>query len=343
MAKNILKSLIIAVLAVNILSVIQAQEISSQNLIKDAKESSMKGNFSKAAELYEEIIKKYPESAQVEEALFWLGYSYEAMGNTKQAIASYDQMLNKFPKGKFGADALRKKANILIEGNNFKQAAETLETLISKYPKSSYANDANSELGDIYGYKMNDFKKAVIAFKRYKASGIEKADMDFNIRFFENNQDFDNEPLKMYCAGKQQSEDDKLEKAEGTFKKIIVNYPKSKVVDDTLLLLGQNEISKAIRLYKNTPLMSEEQKNEFLKYYQAAADYYNQVIRDYPKNETAAQAKYYLAMIYDWDRMGGLNNFEKAMKEYKTVIDEHPGTYWGEKAKQRLEYLKKIY
>jgi tol-pal system protein YbgF len=342
MTKNIFKSLIIAVLAINFLSAIQAQETSPQSIMKGAKEFSVKGQFTKAIELYQEVIKKYPGSGQAEEAQFWLGYSYEAEGNVDQAVVNYDRLLSKFPKSKFGADALRKKANIQIAGNNFKQAVETLETLISKYPKSSYANEANSESGDICGYKLNDFGKAVIAFKRYKATGQEKADMDFKIHFFENNQDFNNEPLKMYCAGKQQSEEDKLEKAEETLKKLIVNYPKSKTVDDVLLLLGQNEIAKAMRLSRSIPMLGKEQKAEFLKYYQIAADYFNQVIRDYPKNETPAQAKYCLAKIYDWDRMGGLNDFEKAMKEYKIVISEYPGTYWAERARQRLEALKQI-
>lgn len=343
MFKNIFfKSLIIGALGVNIIFIAQAQEMSSKSLMKDAKEFSVKGQFSKAIELYQEIVEKYPESGQAEESLFWLGYSYEAEGNIDQAVSNYDRLLNKFPNSKFGADALRKKANILITGNNFKQATEALETLISKYPKSSYANEANSELGDIYGYKLNDFEKALTSFKRYKVSGQEKAYMDFKLRFFNDNQDFNNEPLKMYCVGKQQSEENKLEKAEETLKKLIVNYAKSKVVDDALILLGQNEIAKAMRLHRNNQLLSAEQKAVFLKYYKAAADYFNQVIRDYPENDTPAQAKYSLAKIYDLDRIGGLNNFERAIKEYNIVIDEYPGTYWADRAKQRLEVLEQF-
>ena len=338
----ILKSLIIVSLVVNIIFTVQAQEVSSQSLMKDAKEFSVKGRFSKAVELYQEVIKKYPNSNYAAEALFWLGYSFESVGNINKAVTNYDRLLNKFPKSKFCADALRKKANILIAGNDFKKASEALETLISKYPESSYANEANSELGDIYGYKLFDFEKALVSFKRYKASGQEKADMDFTLRFFNDNQDFNNEPLKMYCAGKRQSEDDQLEEAETTLKKLVVDYPRSKVIDDALLLLGENEIAKAMRLHRNTPLLSKEQKSEFSNYYNIAAGYFNQVIRDYPESETPAQAKYSLAKIYDWERMGGLNNFEKAVEKYQIVIDEYPGTYWADRAKQRLEILEQF-
>lgn len=339
MHKNILLiSLIVIVLCIN--SVVMTKEQIPQNLIMDAKEFYAKGQFLKAIELYRIIIEKYPENSNVEESLFWLGNSYESLGNIEQAITNYDLLLLKFPKSKFGIDTLRKKANILIKVKNFKQTAEALETLISRYPESIYSNEAGLVLGDIYGYKLNDFDKALIWLKKYKALDHEKADINFKIRFFEDNRDFSNEPLKMYCAAKQENDINKLESAEATLKKLIVNYPKSKIVDDALLLLGQNEITKAGWLYRNTSVLSKEQKDDFLKYYKIAADYYNQVIRDYPENETSAEAKYYIAQIYDWDYIGGLNNFDMAIKKYQVVIDDYKETYWADKAKQRLKILK---
>jgi soluble lytic murein transglycosylase len=60
---------------------------------------------SEAADMVEAYVRRYPMSSYVQDALYWLGRSYERSGNTEHARNFYLAAANRFPLTYFGAKA----------------------------------------------------------------------------------------------------------------------------------------------------------------------------------------------------------------------------------------------
>jgi len=314
-----------------------------QQLMQTARELSLDGKFGQARKLYEQLIRQFPQSDLVATALFWQAYAFEAEGEPQRAVPLYGEMVKKYPKNDYADDALQKRANILKSRKEYRLMAESLQTLTSNYPESPFQAEALFELAEVYGYQLDKFDLALAAYEKYPAGSVKKAEAEHEIMFFKENRDFEDVPLKIYCKAYRAWEMDELETVETLLKNVIVNYPKSVVVDDVLLLLGRNEVARGMKLRLDSRLMSSEQKRQFSKHYQNAAKYYEQVIRDFPKKDTAAQAQYYLALSYGREDLGGVNDFEAARREYQKLIKNYPKSYWAQKGQIRLQALDEIF
>ena len=58
-----------------------------------------------AADMLESYVRRYPQSSYVQDALYWLGRSYERSGNLEHARNFYLAGANRFPLTYFGAKA----------------------------------------------------------------------------------------------------------------------------------------------------------------------------------------------------------------------------------------------
>ena len=86
-----------------------------------------------------------------------------------------------------------------------------------------------------------------------------------------------------------------------------------------------------------------EDKEIFLNYVNTSREYFERVIKEYPKSDLADDAQFSIGLIYDLDELGGVNDFEQALIEYQKVIDNFPGSSAYPKAKSRIDLIKSIY
>ena len=104
------------------------------------------GNHANAVTAFQEFLVKYPDSAHVANASYWLGKSQYALKDYKGALATYQGLLNAFPNTAKASDALY---GIAACQRGLKQpvaARKTLKQLIAKYPASEAAAKAQKLL-----------------------------------------------------------------------------------------------------------------------------------------------------------------------------------------------------
>ncbi len=122
------------------------QKSAEQKAIEAAQAQLKSGDFNGAAESLSNFLQRYPDSALVPNAYFWLGSSYLAMRDCIQAIPAFQSMLSRQPNHPRAPDAMLSLASCQIDMNDKSAARDTLGNLIKKYPNSAAAASAKERL-----------------------------------------------------------------------------------------------------------------------------------------------------------------------------------------------------
>jgi tol-pal system protein YbgF len=105
-----------------------------------------KGEFSAAQVLFNGFIGRYPGSAYVTPALFWLGNAQYATRDYKEAITNFRALIAKSPDHLRAPEAVLSVANCQLELKDTKGARKTLSDLIRAYPETEAASAAKERL-----------------------------------------------------------------------------------------------------------------------------------------------------------------------------------------------------
>ena len=106
-------------------------------------------NYSGAAQSLSAFLQRYPESAYLPQAYFWLGSSYFALQDCTNAIPAYQTVATRFAASQKAPDALLNIASCQLDLKDKAAARETLGTLVKKYPSSQAAATGKERLADI--------------------------------------------------------------------------------------------------------------------------------------------------------------------------------------------------
>ncbi len=106
-------------------------------------------NYNGAAQSLSGFLQRYPESAYLSQAYFWLGSSHFALQDCTSAIPAYQTVATRFPASQKAPDALLNIASCQLDLKDKAAARETLGTLVKKYPSSSAAATGKERLADI--------------------------------------------------------------------------------------------------------------------------------------------------------------------------------------------------
>lgn len=104
------------------------------------------GSHASAAKAFLEFIKKYPGSAYVPEAHYWIGNALFSLKDYQGALDTYQELLDAYPSTPRAADVLFNIAGCQQELKQGKEAQKTLKSLVSKYPSSDAAAKAKKLL-----------------------------------------------------------------------------------------------------------------------------------------------------------------------------------------------------
>jgi outer membrane protein assembly factor BamD len=123
-------------------------------LYKDANTQLDKGNYTKAAEKFEEVDRQHPYSKEAREAILMAAVAYQKAGKGPEAVAAARRYLTIHPGTKEAALAQNIVASTYYERINdatrdqgdTKKALVELETLVNRYPDSRYAEDAKKRM-----------------------------------------------------------------------------------------------------------------------------------------------------------------------------------------------------
>ena len=103
-------------------------------------------DFDKAADLYGQFMRRYPDSGYSPAALYWQGNARYASRDYKPAIDSYRALIAKVPNHARVPEAMLAIANCQQELKDAKAAKRTLEELFKSYPKSEAGIAARDRL-----------------------------------------------------------------------------------------------------------------------------------------------------------------------------------------------------
>ncbi|GMQ91407.1 MAG: hypothetical protein BMS9Abin11_0715 [Gammaproteobacteria bacterium] len=104
------------------------------------------GYYSRAIKAFSEFAGRYPNSALVSNAHYWIGRSHFVLRNFKQALTSFQKVLDDHPKSRKASDALLKIGFTHYEMKNWGLARESLRQVVKRYPGSRNAKSAQIRL-----------------------------------------------------------------------------------------------------------------------------------------------------------------------------------------------------
>lgn len=103
-------------------------------------------DFAAAQSALAGFVVRYPTSAYLSSALFWLGNAQYANKAYREAMANFQRLLSEFPAHPRAPEAMLAISNVQVELKDIKGARKTLEDLIKAYPASETAATARERL-----------------------------------------------------------------------------------------------------------------------------------------------------------------------------------------------------
>ena len=105
--------------------------------------------FDEAISGFKNFLSKYPKSDFSDNAQFWIGECYMALGQFEQAILAYQDVMKKYGKGNKVPGSMLRQAIAFYEIKDKTSAKLLLNKLIKQYPKSKEADIAKKKLETI--------------------------------------------------------------------------------------------------------------------------------------------------------------------------------------------------
>jgi len=127
--------------------------------------SSAKEKFDNAIKKSAAVIKDYPKSQWVDEALLMIGKCYYQLGDYTKAIAKFENLQAVFPNSRFRDEGKYYEALALIDDGQYAQGMQLLKEL--KEDSRDFREDAAFQLA-LTSFKQEDYPGAVKAFRDFE-------------------------------------------------------------------------------------------------------------------------------------------------------------------------------
>lgn len=122
------------------------QSVPEGVLFQNSFDQLRRGSTSVARSGFEELIRSYPASQDVPEAMVYIAQTYEQERNQVAADSVYGLVVKQFPKSPKAATALYKQAQSLAGAGQTAKARALYQRIINEYPTADEADLAKSRL-----------------------------------------------------------------------------------------------------------------------------------------------------------------------------------------------------
>lgn len=118
----------------------------SRMIYESAYLNYVQGNYQEAVSGFESYLKLQPDSPLSDNALYWIGESYTAMGKSQDAVNTFQKLINKYPASNKIPTALYKMAIIYESAGDRKSAKMYYNKVVKDFPNSAEATLAKDKL-----------------------------------------------------------------------------------------------------------------------------------------------------------------------------------------------------
>lgn len=105
-----------------------------------------RGRYEVAIEGFEEFIKQFPESANADNARYWVGECYYSMGDLPRAETEFGRVLSEYPDGNKVPSAAYKLGMVRVAQGRTEDARAQFRQVVEKYPGTNEARLAADRL-----------------------------------------------------------------------------------------------------------------------------------------------------------------------------------------------------
>jgi tol-pal system protein YbgF len=122
---------------------------SEEELYSKAKLAFDQGNMPQSRRGFEDLIQRYPNSSNADNAQFWIGETFFREKAYEKSILEYQKVIEKYPKGNKVPSALLKQGHAFLALGDKVNSRLIFEELIRKYPQSAEAKAASEKLKEV--------------------------------------------------------------------------------------------------------------------------------------------------------------------------------------------------
>ncbi|MBF0384658.1 MAG: tetratricopeptide repeat protein [Candidatus Omnitrophica bacterium] len=282
------------------------------------------GKVDLSIKTFNEIKNKAENKTVKMSALAQIGDAYQDIGEWNKAIEIYDQVLKDYPESIY-ADYLQYQQGIaLLKTGNLDSATLSFQALQSNFPESKYLNDVKYYLAVAY-FKKGDWTSAknqikpfieglegeseflsegyyILALSNFNLDNYKEAAENFRIiidKFPDQSSLLKNSDLGIAkCLYKSGNVKDALKH----FRMLLFKYPESSTAQEALIWLGDHYLSIAD--------------------FDNAINYYQQYVNNYPGGEKIDEVYFELGEAYQAKK-----EFDKAIAAYKRIKEGNKNIY----------------
>ncbi len=283
-----------------------------------------KGDMAAGIQAFRDVMKYTHDDIVKLSALTQIGDTYQDAKKYDQAIEIYDEILKKFPDSPYTDYIQYRQGIALLKKGNIEGATLAFTTLAKNFPNSKYLNDTRYYLGLAYFKRENwsqakksieEFMKNLSPQSEYKADALYiLASSLFNLGEYTKAMSTFQEIVKNFSYRKKLSRDSEIgiakclyergetKEALKRFKIIAYKYPQTETEMEVLLWLSDYYIG------------SNNYENAIL--------YLKQILKHFPGSDNEPLVRYKLGQAY-----ASLGKFDEALKQFKIVTRSENKTF----------------
>jgi tol-pal system protein YbgF len=124
----------------------EAKALEPSEAYRAAKDDYDKKNFDLAIAGFQNYLKQFPDTSQVDSAQYWIGECYYAKNESGKAIEAFSRVIKNYPKSEKVPGAKFKIGLSYLNEKNNAKAREYFNKVIKEHPKSKEATLAKEKL-----------------------------------------------------------------------------------------------------------------------------------------------------------------------------------------------------
>ena len=243
--------------------------------------------YEEASAQFEEYVKKYPESAKVDNAKLQIANGHFQYGDYETAILAYQEILDTYSQGDAADQAMLSMGDAYFALRKIDEAIQAYEKLLLKYPR---------------------FSTQIAAEAQDRITAVE--DIEEDMRIISEGADAEKDNAQYDIAHIYLTVFKDYERAKMEFEKVVNQWPESELADEALWNVGECYWGIATRQLPSRSLSDEHQV-------------YMRLVEIYDRYPQLTKLKMFHMDVH-WPAGKRGDNYELSFAQVRRIINKYP-------------------